>query len=162
MFGKLVVGVVVIVAMTFSGFTLARSGKTCCSSLLSRTPVADCCAAVVEESTTPSASNAGMGCCGETCDAPADSPGKVELKTSKLVVDGMTCAGCAKSVSKAISSVSGVESAIVDLKSQSVTVTPKKDLAPAPKDLWEAIEKAGFKPTKLEGPNGSFDRKPSK
>jgi copper chaperone CopZ len=65
-------------------------------------------------------------------------------------------------VAKALEAVAGVESVKTDVKEQTATVTPKKDKAPSPKELWEAVEKAGYTPTKLEGPGGKFEKKPQK
>ena len=80
----------------------------------------------------------------------------------QLVVDDLECASCAKTVIKAISAVVGVENATADIKTKTLTVTPKADKTLSPKDLWEAVEKAGFKPVKFEGPEGAFDKKPAK
>ncbi|CAN5468126.1 hypothetical protein BH11PLA2_BH11PLA2_20960 [soil metagenome] len=92
----------------------------------------------------------------------AEQPAKLDPKASKLTVDGMTCAGCAKTVTKALSAVEGVESVVIDLKGKTATVTPKAAKSPSPKELWEAVEKADYKPTKLEGPDGTFEKKPTK
>ena len=48
-----------------------------------------------------------------------------------------------------------------DAETQTATVTPDAAKAPSPKALWEAVEKAGYKPTKLVGPAGTFSAKPS-
>jgi copper chaperone len=91
-----------------------------------------------------------------------EQPAKSEAKTTKLTVDGMTCAGCAKSVTKALTAVEGVESVVIDLKAKTATVTPKAGKAPSQKALWEAVEKAEYKPTKIEGPDGTSEKKPTK
>lgn len=49
-----------------------------------------------------------------------------------------------------------------DVKEATATVTPKKDKAPSPKELWEAVVKAGYAPSLLEGPAGKFEKKPEK
>lgn len=104
---------------------------------------------------------AGCKCCaGE--DAKAEKPAKADPKAVTLSVDGMTCAGCAKTVTKALSAVEGVESVAVDLKAKTATVTPKAGKSPSAKDLWEAVEKADYKPTRLAGPDGTFEKKPAK
>ena len=104
------------------------------------------------------------GCCGAGCCA-ADQPGqpaKADAATSKIAVDGMTCAGCAKTVGKAVSAVEGVESAVADVKTKTLTVTAKKGATPSPRAMWEAVEKAGYTPTRIEGAAGTFDKKPTK
>ena len=59
-----------------------------------------------------------------------------------------------------MTAVKGVDSVESNLKAETLTVTPKKGEAPSAKALWEAVEKAGFTPKKLEGPGGSYTDKP--
>ena len=49
-----------------------------------------------------------------------------------------------------------------DVKETTATVTPKADKAPSPRELWEAVVKAGYTPSLLEGPDGKFEKKPVK
>ena len=49
-----------------------------------------------------------------------------------------------------------------DVKESTATVTPMKDQAPSSKALWEAVVKAGYTPSLIEGPGGKFDKKPGK
>ena len=174
MFSNLLTGLALLSGLTLSGLALAGAGKSCCS------PASECCSAAPrsESDAVPAgcaeepiplqlpkaAPKAGCKCCADSPkEAPkVDQPVKAEAKVTKLIVDDMTCAGCAKTVSKALSAVSGVESAVVDLKTKTATVTPKADKGPSAKDLWEAVEKAGYKPSKLEGPDGKFEAKPTK
>lgn len=53
-----------------------------------------------------------------------------------------------------------MESAKADLENKLLKIVVKKDAKPSGKALWEAIEKAGFTPKKLETPDGTFDKKP--
>lgn len=105
---------------------------------------------------------AGCKCCQPEQPIKAELPAKLDAKASRLTVDGMTCVGCAKTVTKALTAIEGVESVVVDLKAKTATVTPKGDKKPSPKDMWEAVEKADYKPTKLEGPDGTHEKKPTK
>lgn len=57
-----------------------------------------------------------------------------------LPVEGMTCGGCASSVTKALQQVSGVTSVQVDLDGKKATVEGSADRAA----LVDAIEGAGF------------------
>ena len=85
-------------------------------------------------------------------------------KTPVLVVvsvDGMSCAGCAKKVGEAVAKVEGVESAIADAATKTLKYTVKADKKVSPKGVWEAVEKSGYTPTKIEGPDGKFEKKPS-
>lgn len=61
----------------------------------------------------------------------------------KLAVEGMTCNGCVRSVTNAVTRVVGVTKVDVSLASSSATV--EFDAASAsPKVIVEAIEGAGF------------------
>lgn len=176
---KLFVGLVAVAAVAATGLAWAGSGKSCCA------PGADCCfpgSPCCGEGPTPFAADgpgdgakpaevpkaaAKAGCkCSAADDGKgekaADKPAKPDPKAVVLTVDGMTCAGCAKAVSKALAAVEGVEAVAVDVKAKTATVTPKAGKTPSAKDLWEAVEKAEYKPTKLAGPGGSFDKKPAK
>ncbi|MFO1498441.1 MAG: heavy metal translocating P-type ATPase [Verrucomicrobiota bacterium] len=76
---------------------------------------------------------------------------------SDLQVDGMTCSGCARNVSKALQAVPGVAQAEVDLAQGSVRV---KWLGESPSDegaLLEAVKKAGYG-AQLRGPVGAPER----
>lgn len=188
MLTKLFAGLIVAAGLTVTGYSVAGSGKSCCfpgseCCFPGSECCTDCCAAGADCCFSGSpCCDAGADCCfpGSPCCAAgagccesfvsadvapavkADQPAKADVKTSKLVVDDMSCLGCAKSVTKALTAVAGVESAVVDLKAQTVTVTPKGEKAPSPKALWEAVEKAGYTPTKLAGPDGTFEKRPTK
>jgi copper chaperone CopZ len=145
-------------------------GAACC------TPGSPCCAEPAPPADAPAddakpielpkgAAKAGCKCCAAgdgKGEKAADKPATPDATAVVLTVDGMTCAGCAKAVSKALAAVEGVEAVSVDVKAKTATVTPKAGKTPSPKDLWEAVEKAEYKPTKLAGPAGSFDKKPAK
>lgn len=84
-----------------------------------------------------------------------------DSKTETVItIDGMHCENCAKKVTKKLEGVKDVASAKVDVKSSKATVAPAKDKSVSAKALWEAIETAGYTPTKLEGPAGTFTKKP--
>jgi copper chaperone len=174
---KLFAGLMAMAAMTATGLALSSSGKSCCA------PGSECCYAgssccIGDATVQPAAdgpgqeaakpvelpkapAKAGCKCCAGD-DAKAEKPSKADPKAITVGVDGMTCAGCAKTVTKAISAVEGVESVVIDLKAKTAIVTPKAGKLPSAKDLWEAVEKAEYKPTKLEGPGGTFVKKPTK
>ena len=80
--------------------------------------------------------------------------------TTVVTISGLHCAGCAKKVAKKLESITHVASAAVDPKSGQATITPAKDKRVSPKAMWEAVETAGYKPTKLVGPDGEFTKKP--
>jgi len=78
-----------------------------------------------------------------------------------ISVEDMDCPSCAKRVVGKVKEVSGVANAEADVKTSQLKVTAREGSRPSPKAMWEAVEKAGFKPTKLEGPAGNFTAKPS-
>lgn len=80
--------------------------------------------------------------------------------TITIMVEGMHCAGCALKVSGKLKKVQGVANAEADGEKGSAVVTSQPTAAPSPRALWEAIEKAGYKPTKLVSPVGTFTKKP--
>jgi len=65
------------------------------------------------------------------------------METTVLKIDGMTCGGCAKSVTRALTAVPGVSKAEVSLEQAQATV----EFDPGrvdPARLAEAVEDAGF------------------
>jgi len=77
-----------------------------------------------------------------------------------IAIEDMECPTCAKKIVAKVNEVTGVAKSEADVKTQKLTVTAKDGASPSPKAMWEAIEKVGFKPTKLEGPGGTFTSKP--
>ena len=77
-----------------------------------------------------------------------------------ISVQGMHCVACASKVAGNLQAVVGVQKAEVDADKAVAVVMAKSSVAPSPKALWEAVEKAGYKPTKLVGPSGTFTSKP--
>jgi Cu+-exporting ATPase len=83
-----------------------------------------------------------------------------DLPATTISVQGMHCAGCASKVAGKLQAVAGVSKAQVDAAKAVAVVTAKADDAPSPRALWEAVERAGYKPTKIVGPSGTFTSKP--
>jgi Cu+-exporting ATPase len=77
-----------------------------------------------------------------------------------ITVPDMHCMGCAKKMAGKLYAVPGVAKVQASVEATSLTVTPKAQQAPSPRALWEAVEKAGYKPSKLEGPSRTFTEKP--
>ena len=77
-----------------------------------------------------------------------------------FAVEGMHCAGCAKSLSTKLKAVKSVQNADVDLATKTAKITPVAAEKVSPKALWETVVKAGYKPTKLTGPSGTFTKAP--
>ena len=80
--------------------------------------------------------------------------------TITITVDGMHCPVCAKKITGRVMAVSGVAGAKADVKAAQITVTAKTPNGPSSRALWESVEKAGYTPTKLAGPGGTFTEKP--
>jgi Cu+-exporting ATPase len=79
---------------------------------------------------------------------------------TRITLASMHCEGCAKKVATRVQEVPGVAAVQTDVKAKRVTVVARGQTALSPRALWEAVEKAGEKPIKLEGPNGTFTKKP--
>lgn len=80
--------------------------------------------------------------------------------TTTITLKALDCESCAKKVAAKLSEVRGVGDVKADIKSKTAIVTPKGNANLSPLQLWEAIEKAGKEPVKLEGPSGTFTSKP--
>lgn len=65
-----------------------------------------------------------------------------KTKTVTFQVEGMMCQNCKAHVEKALSEVKGVQSAVADLSTKSVTVTAKDSVNE--NTLKEAVQKAGY------------------
>ena len=65
------------------------------------------------------------------------------METVTLNVDGMTCGGCAASVTRVLKATPGVSDAVVELAAKRATVTfdPARTSVPA---LKSAIDDAGY------------------
>ncbi len=122
-----------------------------------------CCAAALVSAEAPKGGKPaakGKGCCGK-CAAKADAPAaKPAANATVIAVEDMECPTCAKKIVAKLSAVAGVAKAEADLKGSRVVVTPKDKAAPSARAMWEAVEKAGFKPARLEGPAGKFTAAP--
>ena len=77
------------------------------------------------------------------------------MKTT-ITLEVLSCEGCARNVAAKLLEIRGVSNVKTDLK----TVIPKAEASLSPRQLWEAVEKAGKKPIKLQGPSGTFTSKP--
>ena len=66
----------------------------------------------------------------------------MELKSTELDIQGMSCASCVAHVEKALSRVSGVTKASVNLATERATVEHEAEVTPA--KLTQAVENAGY------------------
>jgi len=81
---------------------------------------------------------------------------------STITMTGLHCSSCSKKVKTKLEMVANVKVADVNHKTGVAKVTAKDGANPSPKLLWEAVEQADAKPTKLESPEGVFTSKPKK
>jgi copper chaperone CopZ len=77
-----------------------------------------------------------------------------------VTVEGDMCGGCVKKIKAALAEVKGIAEVTGDSKAKTVTIVPAQSVDLSPRAVWEAIEKAGKKPTMLAGPHGTFKSKP--
>jgi Cu+-exporting ATPase len=77
-----------------------------------------------------------------------------------ITVPDMQCMSCAKKMTAKLYEVPGVAEVTASVPTTSLTVAPKGSAAPSPRALWDAVEKAGYKPARLEGPSGTFTQRP--
>lgn len=77
-----------------------------------------------------------------------------------IFVDGMHCEFCARRLAKGLSAVPGVAKVETSVPKKFAVVTPASGKQLSPKAVWEAAEKAKFKPVKLQGPTGVYKKKP--
>jgi len=75
------------------------------------------------------------------------------MKEETYLVEGMTCSGCERTVSKAVSNIEGVASAKADLSSSTVSVEYDPSKVTADK-IKEAVNKMGYKFVGKRPPNG--------
>lgn len=81
-------------------------------------------------------------------------------RLTTIEVDDMHCAACAKKIARRLFTVPGVVRVRTYLKENKALITPQEEKEPDARAMWEAVEAAGFKVVKLEGPAGKFDTKP--
>ena len=97
-----------------------------------------------------------MMACGAIVDG-ADKPSGTQVS-----IKGMHCVSCANKVTKKLQAVPNVKSASVDPEKGSAVIVTADGKELSPKAVWEAVESAGYKPTELSGPTGTFKTKPTK
>lgn len=84
---------------------------------------------------------------------------KRQVFTAVFVTD-MHCATCAKKIASRLYAVPGVVSVKTDIKKNLALVYPQANRQTSPKALWEAVQKAKFKPVKIVSPQRTYTKKP--
>ncbi len=72
----------------------------------------------------------------------------------------MHCADCAKQIARKLYAVPGVVEVRADVAKNIAYAVPQKDKTLSPKQLWAAVESAGFQVARLESPQGTYTAKP--
>jgi copper chaperone CopZ len=81
---------------------------------------------------------------------------KLAPNETAIYVGDMHCAHCAKKISGKLFRVKGVMKVRTNVKQHVAIVTPQSKKMVDVKAAWKAVQSAGFEPTKLVGPEGSF------
>lgn len=87
----------------------------------------------------------------------AASPSK---PTYSIQVSDMHCSDCAQKIANKLYKLAGVAKVHANLKSNTAYVTPVAGKKISARKMWEAIEKAEFKPVKLVSPTKTYTKKP--
>jgi len=84
---------------------------------------------------------------------PEKNPTKRPISSTPILelrVEGMTCNNCARHVTEAIQSVSGVQSAMVNLETHRASVRLTTPPQTSPEEITTAIKAAGYQATAIE------------
>ena len=85
---------------------------------------------------------------------------ETKVTYTTIYVHDMHCADCAKQIARKLYALPGVVEVRADVPKNIAYVVPQKDKSLAPRSMWEAVEAAGFKVARLEGPSGTYTAKP--
>lgn len=83
-----------------------------------------------------------------------------EPQPTTITVSDIHCMGCAKTCAKHLYEIAGVAKVAANIEAKTLTITPTAQAVVSPRALWEAVEKAGKVPVKIQGPSGTFAVKP--
>jgi copper chaperone CopZ len=73
-----------------------------------------------------------------------------------IYIGDMHCNNCAKKIAAKLYRVKGVVKVRTSVKENLAVVTPQAKKQIDPKAAWAAVAKAGFEPTKLVSPQGTY------
>lgn len=92
--------------------------------------------------------------------AHAQGQGQTPPAYTVIAVEKMHCDGCAKRIANKLYEVAGVEKIQVDVEKKLLWVHPQTGKQLSPRGLWEAVERGNDRPVQLQGPSGTFTKKP--
>jgi copper chaperone CopZ len=81
---------------------------------------------------------------------------KVAPGETLVFVEDLHCATCAKKVTSTLFKQKGVKRVRTSVKFDAAVVTPQAQKPLNTVAAWEALQKAGYQPTRLVGPDGVF------
>lgn len=79
---------------------------------------------------------------------------------TKITLEELDCAGCVKKIAAKLGTVPGVSRVQGDIPAAVIWVLHQPALNPSPRAMWDAVEKADHTVVKMEGPAGTFTKKP--
>ncbi|MCG2621647.1 heavy-metal-associated domain-containing protein [Arthrobacter sp. I2-34] len=105
------------------------------------------CGSTAPETSLNTAGAAGCSCCGPMQQAGLQIQTAAPVTTIReYLVDGMTCGGCASSVSRAIGRVDGVRDVQVSLVPRGTSTVTVHSTGPVPAEaVRSAVAEAGYK-----------------
>lgn len=77
-----------------------------------------------------------------------------------IQVEKMHCESCAQRIGGKLQESPGVKGIQFDVEKKLLWVHPQPGVTLSPKTLWEAVESAKDRPTRIQGPSGVFTTKP--
>ncbi len=89
---------------------------------------------------------------------PAQAASPITYTT--IHVHDMHCADCAKQIARKLYALPGVVEVRADVNKNIAYVVPQKEKTLSSRAMWEAVESAGFAVARLEGPQGTYTKKP--
>ena len=94
------------------------------------------------------------------CLAFATTASAASPSYTTMVVTNMHCSACAKKIAGKLYAIPQVKEVRADVKKNTAYVVPHPGKQVSPKAMWEAVEAAGFKLVRMQGPVGVFTVKP--
>ncbi len=83
-----------------------------------------------------------------------------EITLTAISMTGMEGNSCAKAVTSQLLKVPGTKSVRVLIQTGGVVIESQPGVRPSARALWEAVERVGFLPWRLEGPTGIYRERP--
>jgi copper chaperone CopZ len=79
---------------------------------------------------------------------------------TRVTLEELHCAGCARRISEKVTAVPGVAEMRVDLEKKTIFAIHKPSMTPSPKALWNAIEQTDHTPIRMDTPTRTYTSKP--